>query len=287
MDSTRIALGSIVVGIDGSDASHEALAWAHEQALLEGRGLSLLHALAPLSGGVRASLISAGIDPVTLRVQTRQDARHLLEAARAVVADRSPDVDVATSLVELDAREALVDVSHDASLVVVGSRGLGPLLSLVMGSVSLSVAQRAACPVLVHRPHDGIRRGILVGVDGSPRSMPALEFAFRQASLRGEPLTVTHCFWDVAAQDAGLSEIRRVLAEMTGAMREKFPDVDWQVRLEHGLADVCLAQESDVADLVVIGRTHPRRHLPFLAPGVATAVLEHARSNVALVPDVG
>ena len=83
-------------------------------------------------------------------------------------------------------------------MIVVGSRGRGPVTSLLLGSVSVAVSKHASCPVVVQRPTptDTTRHGILVGVDGTESSLPAIEFAYRMASSRELSLTVLHCYWD-------------------------------------------------------------------------------------------
>jgi nucleotide-binding universal stress UspA family protein len=88
--------------------------------------------------------------------------------------------------------EALLALGETARMLVVGSRGLGPIGSVVHGSVSLRVSSAASCPVVVVRDEALRPPGIVVGTDGSPASSAAVEFGFSQASLRGVPLTVLH-----------------------------------------------------------------------------------------------
>ena len=181
---------------------------------------------------------------------------------------------------------------------MLGSRGRGPVRSLLLGSVSVAVSKHASCPVVVLRPRPAERGGggVLVGVDGTPSSIPVLEFAFRQASLRGQKLTAMHCFWDVLSATAGarpvpdaergLEEQHLVLAEAIAGMREKFPDVETELELARGLVDEVLVGAGLDKDLVVIGG-HDHSSLSFLLYGsVSTSVLEHARCPVAVVrPD--
>ena len=195
-----------------------------------------------------------------------------------------------------DPRDLLLDVSRHATTVVLGSHGRGPVRSLLLGSVGVAVTRHAECPVVVLRPRNGglVRRGVLVGVDGSERSRAPLEFAFRQASQRGLPLTVVHAFQPVLAPvvDAypvgpvivqDVEEQRLLLAETMSGMREKFPDVPVCTELAHGNAGDCLARMSYRMNLLVVGAHHGAG--PAIQFGsVAASVLERASCAVAVVP---
>ena len=193
------------------------------------------------------------------------------------------------------------ELATNAELLVLGSRGRGVVRSALLGSVSTSVARAAACPVVVCRPvhettanPDGPR--VVVGCDGSSHAGPVLEFAFEQASLRGWPLTVMHCFWDVTAAmvgrgvvatipDDGLDDLRLMLAESVAGLAEKYPDVVVTRELARGLADDCLAGRSSGASLLVVGRSHPNGIDRFIYISCAIAVLERADTTVAVVPE--
>jgi nucleotide-binding universal stress UspA family protein len=120
----------------------------------------------------------------------------------------------------------------------------------------------------------------VVAADGTPGSLPVIEHAFRQASLRRLPLTVVHCL-GVADDQA---EERRVLAESLAGFGEKFPDVHVETRLEAGLVEDVLTGSGRTHDLVVVGR-HPVDTLGRrMSHPTATAVLEHTDATVAVVP---
>ncbi len=301
MESTRHAsvtpAGTIVVGVDGSKPADQALDWAAEQSALEHRALTLVHALGPMGTSGTAWLDQAGVNQRDILDAMRRDGNELLDHARERALRRHPHLEVREVLRMVDPREALLELSQDAAMVVLGSRGRGPVRSLVLGSVSAGVSRHAACPVVVLRPRKVgvVRRGVLVGADGTPRSRASLEFAYRQASLRRLPLTVLHCFWDaagvssasrlVAAGEEGVEDERLLLAESVSGMTEKFPDVSVRLELARGLADDALVRISQQMDLVVVGY-HPARPLAGLVYGsVASTVLEHASCIVAVVPE--
>lgn len=263
----------IVVGVDGSVHAVRAADWAAEQARLERRALLV---------------VNVGDD-------TSQVAVDLAAALRR----RHADLDVRPLTLPGEPRQVLLDLSERAALLVVGSRGRGALKSLLLGSVSAALSASAACPLVVCRP-DGEQtpeRGVLVGADGTPESVPVLEFAYRHAALHQLPLTVLHCFWDAAAAVAEyrrargevheppeLEDLHLTVAESLAGLAELYPDVPVTVTLKHGLADEALAPRHDGWDLVVVGR-HPMDSLSRLLVGsIATTVVERSRSTVAVVP---
>ncbi len=137
----------IVVGVDGSDESREALRWALEEARLRG-------------ATVRA--VSAWRDPYVVapgfgRPEDFEfDAlrERAVEALAEVVADvvgTKSDVHVERVVAEGPAGSVLVQAAEDADLLVVGSRGHGGFVGLLLGSVSQQCVSHAPCPVLVVR----------------------------------------------------------------------------------------------------------------------------------------
>ena len=294
--SEGIEPGSIVVAVDGSEHADRAVEWAAEQAQLENRPLVAVSAAE--WDHVHVSSWPASDDGTPVREAMLADARAVAEAAVALVRRERPTVVARPLVVPGDARLALVNLSHDARLMVLGARGRGPLRSMLLGTVSSGVAKRAACPVVVCRPQESgtIARGVVVGADGTPESLPVIEFAFAQASLRGLPLTVLHAYWDAVAAVAGLrsgseqvpdpsdvEELRVVLSRSVAGFSEKYPDVSVSLRLQHGLVDEVLTRGQSWG-LVVVGR-HPMDSVwRMLTGGIATAVLERAQSTVAIVP---
>lgn len=146
--------GVIVVGVDGSDASLEALRWAADEARLRGAGVVALHAwafvpAAPI-GDPGMIAIPAGDLAGQLEAES-EAARAALADAVAAVFGAEPDVEVEQRLVEAEAAEALVAESKRAELVVVGSHGRSGLRAAILGSVSRHVVEHAHCPVVVVR----------------------------------------------------------------------------------------------------------------------------------------
>jgi nucleotide-binding universal stress UspA family protein len=263
----------VVVGADGSAHAERAVTWAAEQASLEHRRLVVVTATEHQAGRVNADAV---------------------RRAEGI----APDVEVVGLTVGGDPRISLVELSQHAHLVVLGSRGRGALRSLLLGSVAATVCRLSFCPVVVCRPlteeHPG--KGVLVGITNNEDAREVLEFAFEQASLRGQRLAVVHCVWDAAEAVADLrpphrraahiedDDVRRLLAEALAGFEEKYPDVAVSTLVMHGLVDEVLGGRSAGWDLVVVGR-HPVYTVGRLITGsISTAVLERAHTTVAVVP---
>jgi len=135
---------TIVVGVDGSDASVAAARWACGQATLTGSRVEVVSAWRwPASWGA-AIPIPSGFDPAA-------DARSMVDGITGPLADEFPAATIHTRIVEGHPAEVLVEASRHADLLVVSSRGHGEFSGMLIGSVSLYCATHASCPVLVYR----------------------------------------------------------------------------------------------------------------------------------------
>jgi nucleotide-binding universal stress UspA family protein len=139
----------IVVGIDGSDASNDALRWAVEDARARGAEVVALHAY-EVPEAAPDAVPAPPVDLPALIAEVHDDAQQFVTRVVDEVVGNSVSVDVAPIAVEDGPAKALLDASRDADLLVVGSHGHG-LSGLFLGSVSLECAQHAACPVLIYR----------------------------------------------------------------------------------------------------------------------------------------
>ena len=295
MDNTDLA-GSIVVGVDGSSGAMGAVEWAARQAALERRPLVVLHSVGLLDSGATYWLDRAGIDHGRLLAELATAGHTILEEAAGHALRAEPALEVRQVLRHVDPRQALLQAAQHARLVVLGSRGRGPVSSLLLGSVSVSVSKHASCPVVVIRPRETGPggAGVMVATDGTERSAPALEFAFRIASFRSEHLTVTHCFWDavklsegasdVPDDEPGLEDKRILLAESVAGLREEFPDVQVRLQLTRGFADHRLLLASTDMDLIVVGSHRVGLLTEVVYGSLAPTVVEHAHCAVAVVP---
>ena len=139
----------VVVGVDGSDASKDALRWAVEDARARGAEVIALHAYeVPVPAPDAAP--APPVDLPALVAEAHDNAQQLAAEIVDEVAGNAVSVDIAPIAVEDAPAKALLDASRDADLLVVGSHGHG-LSGLFLGSVSLECAQHAACPVVIVR----------------------------------------------------------------------------------------------------------------------------------------
>lgn len=152
------APGPVLVGFDGSAGAYDALQAGCDQAARLGTDVSVLVAWSAAAAVLGPGGWALGYAPESPVEAALAAAERVRERARSWAAVRH-DVTVTCELVEGQAARALVDRSRGASLVVVGTRGLGGLSSLVLGSTSRPVVQRAACPVLVTRTQRDLAAG--------------------------------------------------------------------------------------------------------------------------------
>ncbi|MFI7642756.1 universal stress protein [Nonomuraea sp. NPDC049400] len=220
-------------------------------------------------------------------------AQMTVSEAADSVRERQPNVEVSTEIVEGAAASALCEQSKAAAEIVMGSRGLGGFSGALLGSVSLHVAGQAHCPVVVVRPGQESAHGeVVVGVDDAPECEPALEFAFRQAELRGGPLRAIHA-WQRPVQlyapqvnydpDDITAAANEVVAARLARFRQEHPQVEVieDVRRAHPVD--ALVDASARAALVVVGSHGRGGFRSVLLGSVSHGVLHHARCAVAVV----
>ncbi|WP_326596331.1 universal stress protein [Streptomyces brevispora] len=123
--------------------------WAADEAELHQVPLQLVHA----SKGERYE--GAALTDTLGRPSERVLAENIIGSARERAQRRHPDLKIATEILMEDPEAALLNAGRNASTLVTGSRGRSEITGLLLGSVSLAVAARADCPVVVLRgSHD-------------------------------------------------------------------------------------------------------------------------------------
>ncbi|MET9344549.1 universal stress protein [Nonomuraea sp. NPDC003804] len=278
----------IVVGVDGSRAGLEAVAWAANEAALRDVPLRVVHAIhrwAAEAGPGRYAEVAQWM---------RQGAETVLAAGIETARRLQPQLKAEAKILPGDPREALIRESERADLLVVGNHGLSAVRGLLVGSVAYGVAGHAACHVVVVRENPAASSGeILAGLDSSPRGGPVLEFAFGEAALRGAELRVLHVW---SRHEAGgrippsrggggsveESQLRQ-LEETLAGRRERYPDVTVIPEVVKGHPVDALTEAARGADLLVIGSRGRGGLAGMVLGSVSHALLHRAPGPVAVV----
>jgi nucleotide-binding universal stress UspA family protein len=149
------AMAKIVVGVDGSDASKDALRWAVEEARLRGASVDAVHAwqapILPPDVGTSLGPSMSAFEMTDLLPRLEESARLAVEQIVQDVVGEGDGVDITPRAIEGPPANALIDAARDADLLVIGSRGHGGFAGALLGSVSLQAVQHAPCPVVVCR----------------------------------------------------------------------------------------------------------------------------------------
>ncbi|MFI7601741.1 universal stress protein [Actinoplanes sp. NPDC049681] len=252
---TTVAGAAVMVGVDGSPRSLDAVEVAAAEAALRRRPLRIVHAQAGRAPRSAGTADAAG-----------ENAAACLAEAVRMAGKVTSDVAVTTEVVHGRPAAALTALSRHASLLVVGDRGLGGML---FGSVPHHLASHAGCPVLVVRGEPRTAGPVVVGVDGTGDSAGAVDVAFEEASLRCTSLVALHawCGTDGTELDGGLpargvfrsgaAQEERVLAEALAGAADRYPEVPVRRQVVRGHAGPLLTDWSGMAQLVVVGE---RRH---------------------------
>ncbi|WP_327186418.1 MULTISPECIES: universal stress protein [unclassified Streptomyces] len=292
----------LVVGVDGSESSLLAVDWAADEAARHGLSLRLVHAsLWERYERVRPSFST---DRPAGEVMAQDIVASCAERARL----RDPEVKVSADVVAADAVSTLLRAGSEAFALVTGARGRGEVAGLLLGSVSLTVAAHAMCPVVVVRGEERNLRGFLgrvvVGVGDVTGGTGAVRFAAREAEARGCALTAVRAWRSPdhapgsppaesvpgdprLAMDAAGTPEEQVSAHLDDALREvvrEHPEVEVSRRAVEGPAHRVLLEASADADLIVVGAQRRHGHFGLQLGSVAHALLHHSACPVAVVP---
>ncbi|WP_055420347.1 universal stress protein [Streptomyces pactum] len=285
----------ITAGVDGSEESLAALAWAAREAVRREAPLHVVHAWRPQARD------TAGAGDRDAQEQWVRDS--VAESVRTVTG-RHPDLPVSSEVREADdAVAVLLAAAAEAGTLVLGSRGHGAVVGFLLGSVGQQVIAEAPRPVVLVRAGDdgageAAGREVVVGQQGEPEdSTDVIGFAFETAAARGAtvravrawalPTVFTYSPGSMAlADEAGGLEAyeRKALGEALAPWRERFPEVPVIEHVEMGSAGQVLLSVAGAAQLTVVGRRARRTAVGARIGSVAHGVLHHADCPVAVVP---
>jgi nucleotide-binding universal stress UspA family protein len=300
----------IVVGVDGSDASFDALGWAAREAGRRGVALHIVVCFqVPVVTG--AGYLPYVVEPDIAIVRDANDK--ILADALAVARRAAPGVHVDGEVAPGYPATLLTERAGTDALLVVGTSGHGGA-SLFLGSTATAVIHKAHRPVVVVPGRDIITpptdetlaptatqnaagathlEQIVVGVDESPAADDALDWAAAEAEMRGASLVVLHAWtYPYEGWRTGVAEPRdemkldaaRVLDAAVHRVQAAHPLVVVHARLvEDGPTDA-LVDASAAADLVVVGTRGRGGFRASLLGSVSRSVIFHASCPVAVIP---
>jgi nucleotide-binding universal stress UspA family protein len=277
----------VVVGVDGSSESLEAVRFAAQEASVRGLPLRVVHVTDAGESGAHIN----GSSPAT-GAAPRDAVAALLAAARQYAVDQVPELDVTTEVASGSPVAELIAAAADAAVLIVGRRR-GMVARLRSTSLVAHVATAASCPVIVAEGVCEPRTNILVGVGDSESTQSALSLAFEEAALRGADVTAIHAWRSPALAAHGVAggrgfsgelenngDAARILAEALAGWRSSYPDVGIHRSVPEGSAVDALVQASTYAQMVVIGS--PRSGF---RPSIMThELIRRAMCPVAIAP---
>ncbi len=282
----------IIVGVTGAAASPRAVDWAVARAAEQRQEVVLLSVVGGAVGAVGESdVVSAALDAT----------QRLLDAEVSRIADTwhgSTAAPTVTTQVERGNPVArLLEASEEAALLVIGSDYTGPDSGPVRGAHGIRIAAGASCPVVVvpDIDLDADRRGVVVGVDGSPVSEKAVRFAAAEADRLGEPLIAVSVWTPLQAPRNDLAVYPELyLTNMQAATEEvqslalaglavDYPDLEVERRVERGYPSHVINEAAATARLAVVG-THGRGAIArFLLGSISHEVLARLAAVTAVV----
>ncbi|MEU2913507.1 universal stress protein [Streptomyces massasporeus] len=285
----------VIVGVDGSVSSLDAVDVAAREAHLRGATLRIVHAFGhapghPSAGGPPWSPVGHGLDPMVQGALARAEERAHVVAS---------DIEITRSVVAGEALEVLGIESRSASLAVVGNRGLGSFAGLLLGSTAVHLAAHGHCPLMVVRGRPDPAGAVVLAVDGSEAGEAAVEFAFTEAALRKAPLVAVHVWntWSERAYEGPGDPLSAVVADVdrlreaeqhllddtVAACQEVYPQVVVERRLVRSRIRPALIDASRGAQLVVVGARGRGGFAGLLLGSVSQALLHHAHCPVTVV----
>jgi nucleotide-binding universal stress UspA family protein len=280
-----------VVGVDGSAASTAAVRWAARRAALRNTELTIVYAAPPAVAGSSLIVWTGPTPSEVLRVQEEQ-AQRLIDDAAKTANDTAGGLHIHTKSIHAAPVPALLELSKDAQIIVVGRRGRSALSGVLLGSVSTAMLHRASCPVAVihdESPAEAAATNapVVVGIDGSPASELATAIAFDEASWRGVEVVALHASCD--SDPFGIHELEwgiaqpkahEVLAERLAGWQERYPDVRVRRMVVFDRPAHHLIEQAKTAQLVVVGTRSHGEFTGLLLGSVSSAVVQATRTPV-------
>lgn len=282
----NLAGAPIVAGVDGSESATHAALWAAEEALTRSMPLLLVHAV-PVPAGAYAGRF--GIDVGFLNGLETQ-GRDALAQVHAQITRKHPGLTVSTKLFSGDVVGNLIELSREARMVVLGSRGLGQVSGILAGSTAVALVAHGKCPVAVIRDQSPPASGpVVLGVDGTRASATAVELAFEEAAIREVELIAVHT-WTEFVSDLTYAYARQfemdweqieqheqeLLSESLAGWQQKYPEVPVRRIVIRDRPVRQLLEHAQHAQLLVVGSRGHGGFAGMLLGSTSQALIYHA-----------
>ncbi|MGH3467714.1 MAG: universal stress protein [Thermocrispum sp.] len=292
---TRSSTAPVVVGVDGSESALHAVRWAADEARRLDTRLRLVHTYQ-----VPIGYPPGFVDAHVLRDALSARGREWLAQAHDVAVTTAPRLHADVVEENAGTVSTLVKESRGAARVVLGSRGLGAVTGLLVGSTAVALAGLAHCPIVVVRgkntdappPTAG---PIVVGVDSTPAGEAAIAFAFAVAAARQTDLIAVHTWTDLLLDTAFAGgadalditplaqQAEAELGERLVGWPDKYPDVHVMRKVTRDRASKALLRNAENAQLVVVGCRGRGGFRGLLLGSTSQHLLHHAPCPVAVV----
>jgi nucleotide-binding universal stress UspA family protein len=258
------ASAPVVVGVDGSDAAINAAKWAIDEAISRDVPLKIVH-VTHIEGQP-----TAPEDAFRLDIQYAESS---LRAATAAVEATGKPVKIETDILWGSPAAALINESRSASLVCVGSVGIGAIANQLWGSTAATLAEQAYCPVAIIRsPHEPPSSGpdwIVVAVHDHADDESVIEHAMNEARLRNAPVLAVGV-WDEDFGESRYDQLDRRVEQWA----KLYPDVHvYPVATRASIARFLAETKDQSVQLTVLGGDD--------APNVVQIIGPHSRPLVA------
>ncbi|WP_016881437.1 MULTISPECIES: universal stress protein [unclassified Rhodococcus (in: high G+C Gram-positive bacteria)] len=286
----------IVVGTDGSPSSLQAVAWAAQAAALRHSPLSVITTtFVPGAYGFPIAMPTSYFDD-----EERHGKNRLAAAAEAAThAAPGHSLDIHTTLCTGTPAGELLERAKTAAMVVVGSNRQGIIERGFLGSVSAAVATHARCPAAIIRavPDSDVAElegSVVVGVDGTAHSEPAISMAFAEAALRQCELVAVHAWSDIdlpvhfaGGSVSGWKQIvtqeTALLSESLAGRAQDFPDVKVRTMVVMDRPVRNLREQADNARLLVVGSRGRGGFTSMLLGSTSRALMHSVRCPLLIV----
>ena len=283
-----------IVGWDGSPGATAALDWALTQAKATKASVHLMHAVLAIPPGPYGEVaLDQGVyDDI---------ANAVLGLGVDYAKEKSPTVTVTTGRAYRGVTGALIDEAHPGDVIVMGTRGYGGFMTMLVGSSCIQTATHAQVPVVViHPPHEGqpvyaSAGPVVIAIDGTDLSRNAMQYGLTMASLLQHEALVVHA-WTlppvevvppsfIAPDEAAAiaADQQRIAAEYLAGWRQEFPDVKVTLRVIQGNTAAVLLDAAKTSSLVVTGSRGRGEFKGAFLGSTSNALIHHAQCPVAIV----